>query len=274
MNVQTAPSIDLAAIKSRQQIAWGSGDSAVIGTRLQIVGETLCAAVDLRSNQRVLDVAAGNGNATLAAARRFAEVVSTDYVAALLERGRERAEADRLKVAFQEADAEALPFADNSFDVVLSTFGVMFAPNHERAANELRRVCRPGGKIGLANWTPEGFIGQLFKTIGKYVPPAPGVKSPALWGTKAHLEALFGPKANVTAESRNYVFRYKSPEHWVEIFRTYYGPVLKAFAAIDPAAREALEADLHILLGRFNTAEDGTLVVPSEYLEVVVTKKS
>ena len=274
MNVQTAPTIDLAAIKSRQQIAWGSGDYAVIGARLQIVGETLCEAVDLRSNQRVLDVAAGNGNATLAAARRFAEVVSTDYVAALLERGRERAEADRLKVAFQEADAEALPFADNSFDVVLSTFGVMFTPNHERAANEMKRVCRPGGKIGLANWTPEGFIGQLFKTIGKYVPPAPGAKSPALWGTKAHLEALFGPKASVAAESRNYVFRYKSPEHWVEIFRTYYGPVLKAFAAIDPAAREALEADLHILLGRFNTAEDGTLVVPSEYLEVVVTKKS
>ena len=274
MNVQTAPTIDLAAIKSRQQIAWGSGDYAVIGARLQIVGETLCEAVDLRSNQRVLDVAAGNGNATLAAARRFAEVVSTDYVAALLERGRERAEADRLKVAFQEADAEALPFADNSFDVVLSTFGVMFTPNHERAANEMKRVCRPGGKIGLANWTPEGFIGQLFKTIGKYVPPAPGAKSPALWGTKAHLEALFGPKASVAAESRNYVFRYKSPEHWVEIFRTYYGPVLKAFAAIEPEAREALEADLHILLGRFNTAEDGTLVVPSEYLEVVVTKKS
>ena len=177
MNVQTAPTIDLAAIKSRQQIAWGSGDYAVIGTRLQIVGETLCEAVDLRSNQRVLDVAAGNGNATLAAARRFAEVVSTDYVAALLERGRERAEADRLKVAFQEADAEARPFADNSFDVVLSTFGVMFTPNHERAANEMKRVCRPGGKIGLANWTPEGFIGQLFKTLGKYVPPAPCAKS-------------------------------------------------------------------------------------------------
>ena len=275
MNVQTpTPTIDLAAIKTRQQIAWGSGDYAMIGTRLQIVGETLCEAVDLRSNQRVLDVAAGNGNATLAAARRFAEVVSTDYVAALLERGRERAEADRLPVAFQEADAEALPFADASFDVVLSTFGVMFTPNHERAANEMKRVCRPGGKIGLANWTPEGFIGQLFKTIGKYVPPAPGMKSPALWGTKAHLEALFGPKASVVAASRNYVFRYKSPEHWVEIFRTYYGPVLKAFAAIDPAAREALEADLHILIGRFNAADDGTLVIPSEYLEVVVTKKS
>ena len=275
MNIQTTTpaTIDLATIKSRQQVAWGSGDYAVIGTTLQIVGEMLCEAVDLRSNQRVLDVAAGNGNATLAAARRFADVVSTDYVGALLERGRERAEADRLPVTFQEADAEALPFADASFDVVLSTFGVMFTPNQEQAASELIRVCRPGGKIGLANWTPESFIGRLFKTIGKYVPPAPGVKSPALWGNKAHLDTLFGSKATVAAESKNFVFRYKSPKHWVEIFRTYYGPVLKAFAAIDPKAREALEADLYALLDEFNVAEDGTLVVPSEYLEVVITKK-
>src|SRR5712671_2304119 len=172
MNVQSAiPTVDLSTIKSRQQAAWGSGDYAIVGTTLQIVGETLCEAVDLRSNQRVLDVAAGNGNATLAAARRFADVVSTDYVAALLEGGRRRAEADRLPVTFQEADAEALPFADSSFDVVLSTFGVMFTPNQEKAAGELLRVCRPGGKIGLANWTPESFIGQLFKTIGQHVPP-------------------------------------------------------------------------------------------------------
>ena len=247
MNVQAAipaPSIS-PTIKGRQQVAWGSGDYAIVGTTLQIVGETLCEAVDLRSNQRVLDVAAGNGNATLAAARRFADVVSTDYVGALLERGRERAEADRLPVTFQEADAEALPFADASFDVVLSTFGVMFTPNQEQAASELLRVCRPGGKIGLANWTPESFIGQMFKTIGKYVPPAPGVKSPALWGTKAHLDTLFGSKAAVAAESRNFVFRYKSPEHWVEIFRDYYGPVLKAFAALDPrGARGARDGSL------------------------------
>jgi ubiquinone/menaquinone biosynthesis C-methylase UbiE len=276
MNVQVAPpaTIDLATIKSRQQVAWGSGDYAVIGTTLQIVGEMLCEAVDLRSNQRVLDVAAGNGNATLAAARRFADVVSTDYVGALLERGRERAEADRLPVTFQAADAEALPFADASFDIVLSTFGVMFTPNQQQAANELVRVCRPGGKIGMANWTPESFVGQLFKTIGKYVPPAPGVKSPALWGSKAHLDALFGSKATVAAASRNFVFRYRSPKHWIEIFRSYYGPVVKAFAAIDPAAREALETDLHALLDKFNVAKDGTLVVPSEYLEVVITKKS
>ena len=276
MNVHatTLATADLTTVKGRQQAAWGSGDYAMIGTRLQIVGETLCEAVDLRSNQRVLDVDAGNGNATLAAARRFADVVSTDYVGALLERGRERAAADRLPVTFQEADAEALPFADGSFDVVLSTFGVMFTPNQQQAANELMRVCRPGGKIGMANWTPEGFIGRLFKIIGKYVPPAPGVKSPALWGNKAHLETLFGSKATVAAESRDYVFRYKSPKHWVEVFRTYYGPVLKAFAAIDPPAREALTADLHALLDEFNEAEDGTLVIPSEYLEVVVTKKA
>ena len=274
MNVQTpAPTIDLAAIKSRQQTAWGSGDYAIIGTTLQIVGETLCEAVDLRSNQRVLDVAAGNGNATLAAARRFAEVVSTDYVATLLERGRERAAADRLPVTFQEADAENLPFADASFDVVLSTFGVMFTPNQQQAANEIMRVCRPGGKIGLANWTPESFIGALFKAIGKYIPPAPGMKPPSLWGNRAHLDTLFGAKGSVAAESRNFVFRYLSPEHWVEIFRTYYGPVVKAFAAIEPEARKALEADLHALLDTFNTAEDGTLVIPSEYLEVVITKR-
>ena len=274
MKVQTpAPTIDLAAIKSRQQTAWGSGDYAIIGTTLQIVGETLCEAVDLRSDQRVLDVAAGNGNATLAAARRFAEVVSTDYVATLLQRGRERAAADRLPVTFQEADAENLPFADASFDVVLSTFGVMFTPNQQQAANEMMRVCRPGGKIGLANWTPESFIGALFKAIGKYIPPAPGMKPPSLWGNRAHLDTLFGANGSVTAESRNFVFRYRSPKHWVEIFRTYYGPVVKAFAAIEPEARKALEADLHVLLDTFNTAEDGTLVIPSEYLEVVITKR-
>ena len=276
MSVQAANSVnvDLAMIKSRQQVVWGSGDYAMIGTTLQIVGETLCEALDLRSNHRVLDVAAGNGNATLAAARRFAEVVSTDYVGALLDRGRERAEAERLPVTFQEADAEALPFADDSFDVVVSTFGVMFTPNQERAASEMIRVCRPGGKIGMANWTPEGFIGELFKTIGKYVVPAPGMKSPALWGSRAHLDTLFGSNASVATERRNFVFRYKSPRHWVEIFRTYYGPIVKAFAAIDPEAREALEADLYALLDKFNVADDGTLVIHGEYLEVVITKKS
>jgi len=213
MNVQTAiPSApDLAAIKGRQQAAWGSGDYAVVGTTLQIVGETLCEAVDLRSGQRVLDVAAGNGNATLAAARRFAEVVSTDYVPALLERAAERAKAERLTVTFRQADAEALPFDDASFDVVLSTFGVMFTPDQQQAARELLRVCRPGGKIGLANWTPDSFIGQLFKTIGKHVPPPAGVKSPALWGSKPHLDGLFGSQATIAATERQFTFRYRSP---------------------------------------------------------------
>jgi SAM-dependent methyltransferase len=274
MEVHTlAPqTVDFSAIKGRQQAAWGSGDYAIVGTTLQIVGETLCEAVDLRAGQRVLDVAAGNGNATLAAARRFAEVVSTDYVGALLEHGSRRAEAERLPVAFREADAEALPFADASFDVVLSTFGVMFAPNQAQAARELKRVCRPRGRIGLANWTPGSFIGQLFKTIGQYVPPPPGVKSPALWGDRVHLEALFGPGVTIAAASRAFAFRYRSAEHWIAIFRNYYGPVVKAFAAIDQLARIALETDLHLLIDRFNVADDGTMVVPSEYLEIVITK--
>jgi ubiquinone/menaquinone biosynthesis C-methylase UbiE len=275
MNMQTDTSVaDLAAVKARQQTAWGSGDYAIVGTTLQIVGEMLCEAIDLRSNQRVLDVAAGNGNATLAAARRFADVTSTDYVGALLQRGKERAMAERLPVKFQEADAEDLPFADGSFDAVLSTFGVMFTPHQERAARELLRVCKPGGKIGLANWTPDGFIGQLFKTLGKYLPPAAGVKSPALWGTKVHLQALFGAGGTVFVKPRQFTFRYKSPEHMLEVFRNFYGPVLKAFAALDPESRVALEEDILALMARFNTAGDGTLVAPSDYLEVIVSKQS
>ena len=276
MNVQTpiALAVDLATVKGRQQIAWGSGDYAVVGTTLQIVGETLCEAVDLRSNQRVLDVAAGNGNATLAAARRFAEVVSTDYVPALLERAAERAKAERLPVTFRQADAEALPFDDASFDVVLSTFGVMFTPDQQQAARELLRVCRPGGKIGLANWTPDSFIGQLFKTIGKHVPPPAGVKSPALWGSKPHLDGLFGSQATIAATQRQFTFRYRSPAHWLEVFGTYYGPVFKALGALEGERREALENDLRALLDGFNEATDGTLVVPSDYLEVVVVRQA
>jgi len=272
ITASSAPAIDLVAVKSRQRAAWGAGDYAVVGTTLQIVGETLCEAVDLRAGQRVLDVAAGNGNATLAAARRFAEVTSTDYVPSLLDRGRERAAAERLTVQFQEADAEALPFKDASFDVVLSTFGVMFTANQALAAKELLRVCRPGGRIGMANWTPEGFVGRLFKLIGEYVPPAPGVKSPALWGTSAHLEALFGTDVAIVARKRDFVFRYRSPRHWVDVFGNYYGPIVKTLAAVSPAGRTALEADLLSLIDEFDVAEDGTLVMPSEYLEVVVTK--
>jgi len=263
------------AVKRRQQAMWGSGDYAVIGTTLQIVGELLNEAVDVRAGERVLDVAAGNGNATLAAARRFAIVTSTDYVPALLERGRQRAEAEGLgSVTFEAADAEALPYSTGSFDVVLSTFGVMFAPDHDRAAAELLRVCRRGGRIGLACWTPSGFLGQLFRVIGKHVPPAPGVRSPALWGSRAHLAALFGPGASIRATERQFVFRYRSPEHWLEVFATYYGPVHKALGALDDDKRAVLEADLRALLDTFNKAGDGTLVAPGDYLEVVVTREA
>lgn len=272
MNIHNSTLPDYAAIKKRQQAAWGSGNYAVVGTTLQIVGEMLCEAVDLRSNQRVLDVAAGNGNATLAAARRFAPVTSTDYVEALLDSGRDRAHAEGLDVEFRQADAENLPFEGASFDVVLSTFGVMFAPNQQGAANEMLRVCRPGGKIGLANWTPDSFIGRLFQILGQYIPPAPGTKSPALWGSAPHLQSMFGDHGVVEARSKNFLFRYRSPQHWIETFRTYYGPVLKAFAALEPSAREALEQDLLALLAEANVATDGTLVAPSEYLEVVIKK--
>ncbi len=272
MPITSGPTPDFAAVKRRQQMTWASGDYAVVGTTLQIVGETLCEAVDVRGGQRVLDVAAGNGNATLAAARRFASVVSTDYVPALLDRGRLRATADGVAVEFRNADAEDLPFDDASFDVVLSTFGVMFTPNHQQAANEMLRVCRPGGRIGLANWTPDGFIGQLFKTIGRHVAPPLGVQSPALWGTKAHLETLFGSEASITAEVRTFTFRYKSPTHWLSIFREYYGPILQAFAALDDAGRSALEQDLIALLDRTNVARDGSVVAPSAYLEAIVVK--
>ena len=268
---EAAPS-DLAIVKSRQQAAWSSGDYAIVGTTLQIVGEELCEAVDLRPGSKVLDVAAGNGNATLAAARRFTDVVSTDYVGSLLERGRERATAERLPVTFQEADAEALPFADASFDVVLSTFGVMFTPDQDKAAAELVRTCRSGGKIGLANWTPEGFIGQVFKTLGKHLPPPAGVKSPALWGTRARLDEMFGRFGSIDARPRMFVFRYRSTEHWLDVFKTYYGPMHKAFGALEDAKQGALASDFRALAAQFNRATDGTMAVPSEYLEVVITR--
>jgi ubiquinone/menaquinone biosynthesis C-methylase UbiE len=265
---------DLGALKARQQGAWSSGDYAVVGTTLQIVGEQLCEALDLRSGQKVLDVAAGNGNATLAAARRWCDVVSTDYVPSLLARGQSRAAAEGLSVKFEEADAEALSFADAGFDAVVSTFGVMFTPDQDKAASELLRVCKRGGKIGLANWTPDGFIGQVFKTLGKYLPPPAGAKSPALWGTEARISDMFGPAAaSINTERRHFVFRYRSPEHFLDVFKNYYGPMLKAFAALDPTNQQDLRNDLLALIGRMNRAEDGTMVVPSEYLEIVITKR-
>jgi ubiquinone/menaquinone biosynthesis C-methylase UbiE len=269
--VPAAP--DYAAIKKRQQATWASGDFAVVGVTLQIVGESLAEAADIRSGERVLDVAAGNGNATLAAARRFAEVTSTDYVPALLDKGHARAKAEGLLVNFRVADVEALPFQDASFDAVLSTYGVMFAPDHVRAAREMLRVVRPGGRIGMANWTPDGFVGQLFKTIGKHAPPPPGVKSPALWGTQPYLAQLFGAGSSIHITNREFMMRYRSAQHWTDVFRNYYGPVHKTFGALPPAGQVALLADLFALIERFNRATDGTMVVPCEYLEVVITRR-
>jgi SAM-dependent methyltransferase len=277
ISIAAAPSStpDFAAIKSKQRTAWTAGDYSVVGTTLQIVGERLCETLDVRSGERVLDVAAGNGNVSLAAARRFCDVTSTDYVPALLEHGRQRAESEGLDISFQEADAEQLSFADGSFDIVTSSFGVMFAPDQDRAAAEMLRVTRPGGKIGLANWTPESFIGQLFKTIGKYVPPPAGLKSPALWGTKDRLNELFDMDSSAIEINRaTYVWRYRSPRHWLDLWREVYGPLQKAFGALNEAAQEQLAIDLLALIDRCNVAHDGTMVVPAEYVEVVVTKRA
>jgi SAM-dependent methyltransferase len=268
--VTAAP--DLNALKTRQQTAWASGDYAIIGTTLQIVGEQLAEACNLGWDEQVLDVAAGNGNATLAAARRGCNVTSTDYVKSLLDRGAARAQAEGLKVDFQVADAEDLPFDDGKFDAVVSTFGVMFAPDHAKSAAEMMRVTRSGGRIGLANWTPGSLVGQMFKTLGKHLPPPAGVKSPALWGTKEHLRTLFGDRAaSIEVTERTFNFRYRSAAHFVDMFRTWYGPVHKAFGALPPEKAAALESDLVGLLDSLNRAGSGSLLVPSEYLEIVVT---
>jgi SAM-dependent methyltransferase len=273
--VAPAAAPDYTTIKSRQQATWASGDFGIIGTTLQIVGESLCEAVDVCAEERVLDVAAGNGNASLAAARRFADVTSTDYVPHLLEQGKTRAGGERLTLKFEVADAEHLPYADATFDVVLSTFGAMFAPDQERTAAELLRVTRSGGRIGLASWTPEGFLGDLFRLMGAFVPPPAGLASPMLWGTEARLVELFGPNASDIRSERCYFnFRYRSAEHWIDVFRTYYGPTHKAFAALQPARQSELHVALIALLSRHNRARgNGTLVVPGEYLESVVVKR-
>ncbi len=266
---QTLPAPDYPAIKLKQQATWASGNYAVIGSTLQIVGETLCEALDLCAGESVIDVAAGNGNATLAAARRFANVTSTDYVPQLLELGKRRAEAEGLAVSFREADAENLPFKDGTFDVGVSTFGIMFTPDQKKSAAEIRRVVKRGGRIGLANWTPESYIGQLFKLIGKYVSPPAGLSPPSLWGTEARLKELF-PGANVATAKRIFNFRYQSPEHWLDIFRTFYGPTFKTFAVLPADGQKALEADILSLLRQLNRKGDKALVVPSEYLEAVI----
>lgn len=264
---------DFEAIKTKQNAAWASGDYAVIGATLQITGEMLADTMDLRPGSRVLDVAAGNGNASLAFARRWHQVVSTDYVPELLERGQARAKAEGHNVLFQEADAEALPFEDGSFNAIVSTFGVMFTPNQEKAAAEMIRVCRRGGHIGMANWTPEGFIGRLFKTLGGHVPPPAGVKSPAQWGNRDWIDQIFKPDASmIRVSKRHFQFRYKSPAHFVEVFRSLYGPVHKAFLALDTDGQKALENDILALIEEFNTATDGSMSVPGEYAEVVIKK--
>jgi ubiquinone/menaquinone biosynthesis C-methylase UbiE len=266
------PNLDFAAIKQRQQATWASGDFGRIGVSLQIVGETLCEAVDLRAGERALDVAAGNGNASLAAARRYAEVTSTDYVPELLEQGLRRAEADGLLMSTRVADAESLPFGDGTFDVALSTFGVMFAPNQERAAAELVRVLRPGGRIGLASWTPQGFIGELFRVVGRFAPPPAGLMPAAAWGTETRIVELFGPHAvDIHTERRQFVFRFLSAEHWIDTFRRWYGPVLRAFDALEPARQTELNGALLELLERYNRGGTSSLIVSAEYLEAVIT---
>jgi len=275
--VSTSPGAatpDFRAIRDRQQATWATGDFSVVGSTIVIVSELLCEAADLRAGTRVLDVATGAGNAAIAAARRFCDVVGTDYVPALLERGRQRAAAEGLPVEFREADADRQPFPDASFDFVLSVFGSMFAPNPEAAAAELLRVCKPGGKIALANWTPEGFAGQMFKATAKHVPPPAGVAPPVLWGTPARIDELFGRHAAAIATNRRVIdFRYRSIPHYLEIFRKWFGPMVRAFDALDAAGKAALERDLTTLLQKHNRSGDATAVIPSEYLEVVITKK-
>lgn len=274
MTTMTTTLPDLSQVKARQQATWSTGDYGVIGTTLTLVGETLCESVDLQAGQSALDVATGNGATALAAARRGADVTGLDYVPALLHQARERTAAERLPIRFIEGDAECLPFPDASFDTVLSTFGVMFTPDQRRAAQELVRVCRSGGKIGLASWTPESFIGQVFRVLGRYNPPPPGLYPPMAWGAEAHLDDLLGDAVEAaTAVQRTFVFRYRSAEHWLDTFRTYYGPIHRAFAALPPERQEALRAELLELLERSNRSGGASLSVPSEYLEYVATRR-
>lgn len=264
---------DFDTIKSKQNAAWASGNYAVVGTTLQIVGETLAETMDNKAGANILDVAAGNGNATLAFARRWHKVTSTDYVASLLESGKSRAEAEGHDVDFKIADAEALPFEDNSFDAVVSTFGVMFTPNQEQAARELVRTCKRRGQIGMANWTPSSFIGRLFKILGRHVAPPAGVQSPALWGDRAWLDETFSASASIIRVTmRHFNFRYRSPAHFIEVFRNLYGPVHKAFLALDADGQAALEADILALIAEFNVATDGSMNAPAEYAEIIITK--
>ncbi|MGH3024321.1 MAG: class I SAM-dependent methyltransferase [Gaiellaceae bacterium] len=274
-NTLEATKPDFDAVKQRQQQAWASGDFAVVAGRIALVAEQLCDTADLHAGWRVLDVATGSGNAAIAAARLGCTAVGADYVPALLERGRERAAAEGLDVELLEGDAEALPFPDASFDAVTSVFGSMFAPDHSRAAAELLRVCRPGGTIALASWTPEGFIGELFRTTAAHVPPPAGVPSPMLWGTEAHLRELFGDGiCSLEMQERTFTWRFRSAEEFVEFFRTWYGPTLKAFAALEGTARDALESDLVALARRFDRLGSAdAIAIPATYTETVAVRR-
>ena len=270
----TSTSIDYEAIKKNQRAGWETGDYPRVGNTLQLIAELLAEAADLRAGERVLDVACGQGNAALAAARRFAEATGVDYAVNLLEQGRDRAAAEHLPVTFVEGDAEELPLPDASYDVVLSTVGVMFAPNHQQAADELIRVTRPGGRIALANWTPAGMVGQMFKTVSKWAPPPAGVQPATLWGTEQHLSDLFGDRVEWTAISkREYVFRYHSPEHFAQWFIENYGPITRLAGTLDGSDKERFAADLADVPRAFDYSNDGTVAARAEYLEVVAIRR-
>jgi len=264
---------DFNAVKEQQQRTWALGDFAVIGWNLAFPGEMLCEAVDVRAGEKVLDVACGTGNSALAAARRNCEAVGIDYVPALIQRARERAAVERLPAQFEVADCEALPYPDSSFDVVLSLYGSIFAPRQEQAAAELLRVCRPGGRIGMANWTPDGFWGESFALLARYIPPAAGLRSPTEWGTKPRLDELFSDKISaMRVERRSALFRYRSNAHWIEVFRSCFGPIIRTLENLDQQRRAAYLSDLDALLTKFNRSNDPTLVLSADYLEVVMVK--
>jgi len=266
---------DFEAIKKRQQATWASGDFSVVASRIVLQAEQLCEAVDLQAGWRVLDVATGSGNAAIAAARRGCRVIGTDYVPALLDAGRIRAKAEQLLVDFLEADAENLPFPTASFDAVVSIYGAMFAPDHKKAASELARVCRPGGKIGLASWTPDGFIGEMFRLFGKYLPPTAGLTPPIRWGDEAHLKSLFGGKiASMTHQRRTAIFRFESAKENVDFFREYYGPTLKTFEALPLSQQAALEQEMIALNLKYdrNGGKSGPIAIAADYLETVIVR--
>lgn len=264
---------DFDAIKAQQQRMWATGDFAMIAWNTAFPCDLACEAAGLRAGWKVLDVATGSGNAALSAARRGARATGIDYVPALIERARERAAAEHLPADFAVGDCESLAFADESFDAVISVFGSMFAPDQERAARELVRVCRRGGRIVLANWTPESFWGQAFGLISRYRPPPAGLRSPLEWGTKFRLEQLFGAAVSMSrVKSRRALFRYRNSRHWIEVFGKYFGPVMRTLEVLDETARAQFLGELETILDRFNCSDDRTLVVAAEYLEIVMTR--